>query len=166
MLADYEAAIDRIESALRACPEERWTAPCWAVRRTDAWMPKALSDDELQVFSAFWGVAGHAVFYLDFYLDDGTGGFAPAHPRFDAGLDDQMQARMPNPALTREELLAALADGRAKAQRVLPSVTDEQLALRMPTWHPWAGTTFADLLKVNVEHLREHGAHLEAVVRA
>lgn len=129
-------------------------------------MPKGRSAEELQVYSAFWATAAHAVFFLDFYLDDGTGPFDPAYPHFDAGLDDQMQALLPDPPIGRDELLAALADGRAKAQRVLPAVTDQQLVGVMPTWHPWAGTSFAGLLRVNLDHLREHTDHLEAVVRA
>ena len=42
-------------------------------------------------------------------------------------------------------------------------ITDEQRAGKMPLWHPWAGTTFGQLLQVNLDHLREHTAHLEAV---
>jgi len=128
-------------------------------------MPKGRTEEELQEFAAFWATAAHAIFFLDFYLDDGTSEFAPAYPHFDAGLDDKMQALLPDPPIGRDELLAALADGRAKAARVLPSVTDDQLAKRLPSWHPWAGSTFADILQVNLRHLREHGGHLEAIVR-
>lgn len=129
-------------------------------------MPKDRSVEELQEYSAFWATAAHAIFFLDFYLDDGTRAFASAYPHFDAGLDDTMQALLPSPPIDRDELLAALADGRAKAARVLPAVTEEQLARQMPSWHPWAGTTFADLLRVNLQHLREHGAHLDALLTA
>jgi hypothetical protein len=164
LLAAYDAAIDRVEAVLRACPEERFAAPCWQVLRTDAWMPKDRTDEELQEFSAFWATAAHALFFLDFYLDDGTNGFDPSYPHFDAGLDDKMQARLPSPPIGREELLAAASHGRAKARRVLPSLTDDQLALRMPDWHPHAGKTFEQLIRGNLDHLREHTAHLEAVV--
>jgi hypothetical protein len=164
LLAELETAIDRVESALRACPDDRLAAPCWRVLQSDAWMPKGRTDEELQEFSAFWATAAHAIFFLDFYLDDGSGPFDPAFPHFDAGLDDKMQALLPNPPLGRDELLTALEAGRLKARRVLPAVTDDQLALRMPSWHPWAGTTFADLLNVNLQHMQEHGAHMEAVL--
>ena len=163
-LAEFHSAIDRIEAVLRACPEERLTAPCWRVLRTDAWMPKDRTEEELQEFSAFWATAAHALFFLDFYLDDGTGGFNPAYPHFDAGLDDKMQALLPNPPIGRDELLAAAAHGRAKAARVLPALTDDQRALRMPAWHAHSGKTFAELIGGNLDHLREHTAHLEAVV--
>ena len=151
---------------LRACPDDRLAAPCWEVKPTDAWMPKGRSVEELQVYSAFWATAAHAIFFLDFYLDDGTGPFDPAYPHFDAGLDDRMQALLPDPPIGRDELLAAAADGRAKARRVLISVTDEQLVGVMPSGHPHAGESFAGLLRGNLTHLREHTAHLEAVVRA
>ncbi|HEX4905066.1 MAG TPA: hypothetical protein VFU93_06425 [Acidimicrobiales bacterium] len=158
--------LDRLEAVLRACPDDRWATPCWEVKPTDAWMPKGRSVEELQVYSAFWATAAHALFFLDTYLDDGTTGWNPANPHFDAGLDDRMQALLPDPPIGRDELLAALSDGRAKAQRVLPAITAEQAALRMPDWHPHPGEPFDELVRGNLDHLREHTDHLEAVVRA
>ena len=129
-------------------------------------MPKDRSVEELQVFSAFWATAAHAVFFLDFYLDDGTTGFDPSFPRFDAGLDDDMQALVPDPPITRDELLDAVTACRSKVARVLPAMTEELQALRMPGWHPHSGESFGSLVRGNLDHLREHTAHLEAVVRA
>ena len=129
-------------------------------------MPKGRSVEELQVYSAFWATAAHALYFLDTYLEDGTTGWNPAYPHFDAGLDEQMQALVPDPPITREELLAAVTDARAKARRVLSAMTEEQGALRMPSSHPHPGESFASLVRGNLDHLREHTAHLEAVVRA
>ena len=128
-------------------------------------MPKGRTVEELQVYSAFWATAAHALYFLDTYLDDGTTGWNPAYPHFDAGLDDQMQALLPDPPIGRDELLAALAAARAKAQRVLPAMTEEQQSVRMPLSHPHAGESFGSLVRGNLEHLREHTDHLEAVVR-
>lgn len=166
MLDEYEAAIDRLDAVLRACPDDRLAAPCWKVKRSDAWMPRDKTDAELQEYSAFWATAAHAIFFLDFYLNDPSCAFDPAFPHFDAGLDDKMQALLPNPPIGRDELLVALEHGREKARRVLPGHTDEQLAAPMPSWHPHAGETFGQLVRVNIDHLREHTAHLEAVVDA
>jgi hypothetical protein len=128
-------------------------------------MPKDRTVEELQVYSAFWATAAHAVFFLDFYLDDGTTGFHPAFPRFDAGLDEKMQALLPDPPASRDELLDALVACRAKVARVVPAMREEQQALRMPGWHPHNGESFGELVRGNLDHLREHTAHLEAVVR-
>lgn len=164
MLDEYEAAIDRLDAVLRACPDDRLATPCWEVKRSDAWMPKGRTDEELQEFSAFWATAAHAIFFLDFYLSDASGTFDPAYPHFDAGLDDKMQALLPNPPIGRDELLTALEAGRQKARRALPDLTGEQLAAPMPAWHPHARETFDQLLRGNLTHLREHTQHLEAVV--
>ena len=67
----------------------------WRVKRTDPWMwPHADMDDgsrteeQIQVFSAFWLVAYHCLFFVDFYLWDGTGDWSPP-PAFQGGHAEQ-----------------------------------------------------------------------------
>ena len=54
----FGAAIDMLENAIRACPDELW------------------SDRDRQ--PEFWYLAYHTLFFLDLYLADATEGFATA----------------------------------------------------------------------------------------
>lgn len=45
-------------------------------------------------------------------------------------------------------------------RRVLPSLTDDEIATTMPGGHPHQGKTFEQLIGVNLAHVREHGGDL------
>jgi hypothetical protein len=156
----YEAAVDRMEAALRACPDDRWTTSMWEVRTDDAHVWPVLrgggdaSDEEkLQMYSAFWNVAYHALFHLDFYLSRGELPFeAPAPFR----EDEHHAQTLPDRVYTRDELLAYLAHCRAKARSILGRLTEagaESHCRRM-------NTSFGVLLERNVAHVEEHGGQL------
>src|SRR5438067_10358978 len=75
LTAEFDVAIDDLEAALRACPDELWGSSLWEVKRTDPWIwPKndqpepGRTDESIQIFSAIWTVAYHCLFYLDFYM--------------------------------------------------------------------------------------------------
>ena len=34
----FEAAIDRLEAALRECPDDLWDRSIWVVKKTDPWI--------------------------------------------------------------------------------------------------------------------------------
>jgi DinB superfamily len=148
----------------------------WKVKRTDPWMwPRAEMDDgsrteeQIQVFSAFWLVAYHCLFFVDFYLWDGTGDWSPP-PEFAGGHAEQPigadgAAPLPSGTYSRSELLGLVDHCRKRSRGVLSALTDEQLSLRCGSWHPHRGKTFRELLQVNLAHLGEHGGQLEAAVR-
>lgn len=170
-LAEFEAAIDRLEQSLVECPEQHWDTSLWVVKRSDPWMwPRdgvgdgIRTDEAIQVFSAFWLVAYHCLFFLDFYLWDGTGRWSTP-PEFvngpmDQGIDDHGAARLPNVRYSPAELLGYVSYCRARAREVLTNLRDSQLRRRCPSWHPHAGKTFRALLYVNLTHIREHGGQL------
>jgi hypothetical protein len=70
------------------------------------------------------------------------------------------------PRFSREVLLAYLAHGRQRAQERVANATEEDLAARCPPGHPHAGKSLAQLLKVNLDHVREHGGDLLAFVNS
>ncbi len=174
MLGEFEVAIDRLERALRECPDERWHTSLWVVKRTDPWMwPKGgdgdgRTEDAIQVFSAFWLIAYHCLFFLDLYCWDEAGSFATP-PEFangpeDQGIDEFGAARFPNVTYSREELLGYVAYCRGRVRATLANLTDRQRAIKLRPGHPHAGKTFEQLLEVNLAHVREHGDQLATFI--
>ena len=161
----YAAALDQIERALRDCPDELWEASLWEVKRTHhaVWPVRRIDDKPsraasreplLQVYSAFWNVAYHAIFHVDFYLSGGMlKGFAPPAPF----REEEHRAHViPNRAYTRAELQAYVAYNRRKVQTTIESLTEDQAKRILPR----TGQPFADLLFGNVVHTQEHAAQL------
>lgn len=169
LLEQYQTAIDRFEKALRDCPEGSWEASLWKVKRTDRWIwpsdgepgPER-TDQSIQVFSEFWYIAHHCLFHLDFYLSGpDTEGFAPP-PAIgeDEGLDEHMAAVLPSRVYTRTELLGYLAQCRRKAGSIIPALTEQETKRVIPQGHPWAGHNYNTLLRVNLNHVKEHGGQM------
>jgi hypothetical protein len=169
-LAEFEAAIDHLEQAVSDCPEARWDASVWVVKKTDPWVwPKdgpgdGRTEEAIQVFSSFWLIAYHCLFFLDMYLWDCVGRWATppefANGPVDQGIDEYGAARFPNIHYTPEQLLEYVRYCRSRARQVLRSLTERQLRSRTPAWHPHAGKTFKALLNVNLTHVREHSQQL------
>jgi len=64
----FGAAIDMLENALRACPDELWSARLWG------------EHSERPELGEFWYVVYHTLFWLDLYLSGSVEGFAPPPP--------------------------------------------------------------------------------------
>jgi hypothetical protein len=105
------AAIDMLENALRACPDELWSARLWD------------NPSQRSEFSEFWYIVYHTLFWLDLYLSGSVEGFAPPAPfRLDeldpAGL-------LPDRRYTKDELQSYLDYGRQKCRAMLKTLPDE-----------------------------------------
>lgn len=137
------AAVDMLENAIAACPEELWTA-------------------ERQRGPAFWYLAYHTLFFLDLDLAPSPVGFAPPPP---FTLDELDPAGvLPERPYTKPELLAYLEHGRRKARSVLSSL-DEAAASR-PVAFPWVpAMPFAELLLVSLRHVQHAAAQLNLLLR-
>jgi hypothetical protein len=61
----FGAALDMLENALRACPDELWSARLWSDR------------SQRPEFSEFWYITYHTLFWLDLYLSGSVEGFTP-----------------------------------------------------------------------------------------
>jgi hypothetical protein len=144
----FGAAIDMLENALRACPDELWKARLWS------------DPDFPPEFSEFWYVASHALFWLDLYLSGAVEGFAPPAP---FGLEELDPAgRLPEKQYTRDELQAYLEHCRRKCQATIETLTDEK-AQRLCKFS-WGEVSFAELLLDNMRHIQEHGAQLNMLL--
>src|SRR5258705_900239 len=101
----FGAAIDMLENALVACPDELWnTNP------------------------QFWYIGYHTLFYLDYYLSDEPENFAPPAP-FTLSEFDPAGAR-PERIYSKEELLKYLEFGRKKCHDLIVGLTAESAARR------------------------------------
>jgi hypothetical protein len=161
----FAAAIDQLGDALRTCPDELWQSSLWEVTGDDAGVDPAGDRQDgdafraIQVYSAFWYLGYHALFFLDLYLTGGWEqlemGFAPPAPfsaaEHDAGV-------LPARVYSRGELAAYLAHGRRKCQATIEALTDER-ARQGCRWGS-REVPFLELLLVNLGHVREHGAQL------
>src|SRR5437588_99475 len=94
-----------LENAVQACPEEVWS-------------------DRSQS-PAFWYVAYHTLFWLDYYLSGSLERFAPPPP---FTLDELDPAGLvPGRLYAKQELLAYLEHGRAKCRAAIAALTDDEL---------------------------------------
>ena len=173
----FDAAIDDLEEALRRCPDERWEASVWRVERSDPWMwpPKGVepiperTEESIQSMSAFWAVAYHCLWFLDFYAGTGESFESPEYVR---GGPEELPwpadgaAPLPGPPFAREALLRYADHGRRGIHTVLATTSEEDLARRCGSGHPHAGKTLAELLEGNLAHVVEHGGQLLAFATA
>jgi hypothetical protein len=135
----FGAAIDMLDNALRACPEQLWRDSIWN-DPTDA--PE---------YTEFWFVVYHSLFWLDRYLSGSREGFAPPAP-FIAGS-------LPEKPYTKNELQAYLKHCRQKCRATFEALTDEKAIQRCE--FPWGEeVSFAELQLYNMRHVQEHASQL------
>jgi hypothetical protein len=136
----FGAAIDMLENALRACPDELWSA------RLVTWQD---STDE-PGYMGFWDSAYHALFWLDLYLSGTREGFVPPAP-FVIGA-------IPEKPYTKEELQAYLDHCRQKCRATIETLTEEKAS----HWckFPWVELSFMELQLYSMRHVQEHASQL------
>jgi DinB family protein len=137
----FGAAIDMLENALVACPDELWGDRS---RRPE-----------------FWYVVYHTLFYLDLYLSGSVEGFVPPAP---FNLDElDPEGLVPDPPYTKDELRTYLEHGRRKCRAAIESMTDEDARRRCN--FEWVDVTGAELLLYNMRHVQHHAAQLNLLLR-
>ncbi len=139
----FGAAIDMLDNALRACPDELWQERLYHERSLQ---PQ---------FAEFWYVGYHALFWLDFYLSDSAEGFAPPAPFTLSELDPGL---LPDRVYTKAELQIYLEHGRNKCRVKLETLTDALVPQRSRP--DWPEMSVAELLLYNMRHVQEHAAQL------
>ena len=137
----FGAAIDMLENALLACPEDLW--------RDRSRQPE------------FWYVAFHTLFFPDYYLSESAVGFAPPAP---FTLDELDPAGLfPERPYTKQELQIYLAHGRNKCRTMIASLTEEKSRA-----HRKFGSiegSMVELLLYNMRHVQHHAAQLNLILR-
>lgn len=137
----FGAAIDMLENALLACPEDLW-------------------GDRSQ-HPEFWYVAYHTLFWLDLYLSGSVKGFFPPSPFTLEELDPA--GIIPEQPYTKDELLTYLEYGRTKCQATINELTNEKANKRCV--FGWGETNVAELLLYNMRHVQHHAAQLNFILR-
>lgn len=137
----FGAAIDMLENAMAACPDELW------------------SDSSQR--PEFWYVSFHTLFFLDLYLSDSVEGFVPPEP---FTLDELDPAGvLPERPYTKEELHAYLRHGREKCRATIEDLTDEKARRRCG--FEWLDLSVAEILLYNMRHVQHHAAQLNLILR-
>ncbi len=145
----FGAAIDMLENAIRACPDEMWgdfsKKPEWKKRD----------------IVGFWYLVFHTLFWLDYYLSDSDKGFAPPAPFTLREFDPE--GALPERVYTKEELLIYLEHGRQKFRHLMAGLTEE--GAHRPSGIPRRDMTVAELLMYNMRHVQHHAAQLYLILR-
>lgn len=146
----FGAAIDMLENAMAACPNERWSDPSqrpqWASRNV----------------VGFWYLVYHTLFFLDLALSHGVvEGFTPPAPFDPRELDPE--GLLPERAYTKEELHSYLRHCREKARAAMESLTEAKL--QQPCRWGSFDLTFAELLLYHMRHVQHHAAQLNLLLR-
>ena len=137
----FGAAIDMLENAIRACPDEVWRD---RHRRPE-----------------FWHLAYHTLFFLDLYLGAAAKGFAPPPPFTLSELDPS--GRLPDRVYEKDELLAYLEHGRIKARDRIAALTAASALLHCD--YGWVQPTVLESLFYNMRHVQHHAAQLNLLLR-
>jgi uncharacterized damage-inducible protein DinB len=137
----FGAAIDMLENAMRACPEEIWGDP--------SQQPE------------FWYVAFHTLFYLDLYLSESEVGFVPPTPFTLDEMDER--GLMPERVYTTEELQKYLDHGRAKCRGTIAAMTEEKA--KQQCGFSWLDISVAEVLLYNMRHVQHHAGQLHLILR-
>ncbi|MFL5386716.1 MAG: DinB family protein [Longimicrobiaceae bacterium] len=136
----FGAAIEMLENALLACPDELWSDRS---RRPE-----------------FWYVAFHTLFYLDVYSSGSVEAYTPPAPFTLGELEDDV---MPPRAYGKDELLAFLVHGRRKCRAAIDAMTDEKVSRRCG--FEWLDLSEAELLLYNLRHVQHHVGQLNLILR-
>ncbi|HLG94423.1 MAG TPA: DinB family protein [candidate division Zixibacteria bacterium] len=151
----FGAAIDMMENAIRACPDEVWGD----FSKKPEWKKKDVV--------GFWYLVYHTLFFLDYYLSDSATevvteeGFAP--PALFTLSEFDSEGALPERVYTKEELLSYLDHCRKKFRRLMTGLTEE--GAHRPSGIPRRDMTVAELLLYNMRHVQHHTAQLNLILR-
>jgi DinB family protein len=145
----FGAAIDMLENAMNACPDEVWSDP--------SKRPEWPRHDVV----GFWYLVYHTLFFLDFDLSDlPEGEFAPPEPFTLEELDPA--GVLPEHPYTKEELRKYLEHGRRKCRETIEAL-DETAFERKARTRP--EMSVAEQLLYSMRHVQHHTAQLNLILR-
>jgi uncharacterized damage-inducible protein DinB len=145
----FGAAIDMLENALIASPEELWGKQA------------SSGSSFAERWYEFWYLVYHTLFWLDSYLSETQEGFAPPAP---FGLEElDPQGAFPPRVYTKEELRNYLEYDREKCRAKIAALTEETAQRRYRSG--WMDFSTVELLLYNMRHVQHHTAQLNLILR-
>lgn len=143
LVRQFSVAIDELQNALDACPDEFWHARLWR-------------GAEQPEFGDFWYIAYHTIFWLDHYCSDSADTYM-APPPF-THTEPEFDYVLPERVYTKQELLTYLDYARTKCNAKIASTLDETEPQHIRG--DWDIQTVAELLLYTMRHVQEHAAQL------
>ena len=137
----FGAAIDMLENAVDACPDELW--------------------GDRSCNPQYWYLVFHTLFWLDLYLSGTLKGFAPPAPYTLDELDPA--GAFPERVYSKQELKTYLAHGRNKCRETILELTEQRARERAGTKN--VDLPFLELLLYNLRHVQHHTAQLNLILR-
>lgn len=137
----FGAAIDALENAIAACPDELWSD---RGRRPE-----------------FWYTAYHAIFWLDLYLSDSPEDFHPPAQFTLSELDPA--GLLPERIYSRQEMLDYLDYCRQKCRTVIGALTGRRAAERYRFGN--VDLNVGELHLYNMRHVQHHAGQLNLLLR-
>ena len=136
----FGAAINMLENALHACPDQLWRDNLW--------------DDPTDTpeYTEYWFIVFHVLFWTDLYLSGARReDFLPPAPF--------IRGSLPEKPYTKEELQTYLEHCRQKGRSIFEVLTDEKADQRCE--FPWGEeVSFAELQLYSMRHIQEHASQL------
>jgi hypothetical protein len=136
----FGAAIDMLDNAIVACPEELWG--------------DRAQDQE------YWYVTYHTLFWLDLYLSGAVEGFVPPSPFTLEELDPA--GILPERVYAKDELRTYLTHCRTKCKETIDALNDERA--KQECVFGSRRMSFAELLLYTMRHVQEHAAQLSLIL--
>lgn len=138
----FGAAIESLERAIDACPDELW--------------------GDRSRFPEYWYLVFHTLFWLDYYTSDGPEGFHPPEPF--TLVEMSPEGLMPERVYTKDELRRYLEHGREKLRARIAAMSDERACGTRRLGSSNEGSEL-DLLLYNMRHVQHHTAQLNLILR-
>ena len=136
----FGGALQMLENAIQACPEEVW-------------------GHEIQP-QEFWYISYHTLFWLDYYSSESSEGFLPPQPFTLGELERDV---WPDRVYSKLELLTYLEFGRAKGRALIRGLTPEKQGQRFI--NAFKNFSLLELVIYNTRHLQHHAAQLNLLLR-
>jgi DinB superfamily len=140
--AQFGAAIDALENAIGACPDELW--------------------GDRSRFHEYWYLVYHTLFFLDYNSSESVEGFAPPEPITLSELDPE--GGPPERVYTKDEMRRYLEHGREKTRSRIAEMSDEKSSGPRRLGSRSQGSEL-ELLLYNMRHVQHHTAQLNMILR-
>jgi hypothetical protein len=138
----FGATAQMLQESIEHCPEQVWTKGSGG--------------------AAFWHLAYHTIFFLDFYLHKQQADFTPAP--FHQGNANYLGTSPSGDPYSKATLLEYLQQVRKRAQPILAELTEDDLTAPSPV--PWYTIPRGEFLLNNLRHAQHHIGQLNMILRA